>query len=98
MIPRETLTEERRRLRQHLVRQYVCLQREIVDGEPGSASYRASVHALRQLGYVLISSGFDEDLDRLLRIRVLDGGCGSRTKERAKGSMDLQVVGQPRGL
>jgi hypothetical protein len=98
VIPRETLTEERRRLRQHLVRQYVRLQREIVGGEPGCSSYRASVHALRQLGYVLISSGFDEDLDRLLRMRFLEGGCPTRTRSPSRGSIDLRVVGEAQRL
>jgi hypothetical protein len=98
VIPHETLTEERRKLRRHLVRQYVKLQREIVDGEPGSSAYRATVHTLRQLGYVLISSGFDEDLDRLLRIRVLDGGCPSRTRSESRPSRDLRVVGDPHSL
>jgi hypothetical protein len=30
------------------------------------------------MGYSLISSGFEDDLDRLLRIRILDGGRTDR--------------------
>jgi hypothetical protein len=45
-----------------------------MEADPSSSAYQAIMHAFRQMGYVLISSGFEDDLDRLLRIRVLDGG------------------------
>jgi hypothetical protein len=50
------------------------LQRELIDGDPATSSYQGTVHAFRQMGYALISAGLEDDLDRLLRIRVLDGG------------------------
>lgn len=65
---------DRRRTRRDLLRQYVKLQRDLVDGDPADPSYQAVIHAFRQLGYLLINSGFEDDLDRLLRIRVLYGG------------------------
>lgn len=74
MIPDERSGDNRQRLRKDLLRQYVKLQRELIDADPSSSAYQNTIHAFRQMGYVLISSGFEDDLDRLLRIRVLDGG------------------------
>jgi hypothetical protein len=65
---------DRRRTRRDLLRQYVRLQRDLVDGDPSSSTYQATIHAFRQMGYALITAGFEDDLDRLLRIRVLEGG------------------------
>jgi hypothetical protein len=65
---------ERQRVRRDLLRQYVKLQRDLIDGDPSSSSYQATIHAFRQMGYALINSGFEDDLDRLLRLRILDGG------------------------
>ncbi|MDQ2745173.1 MAG: hypothetical protein M3Z66_23155 [Chloroflexota bacterium] len=39
-----------------------------------TSAYQASIQAFRQMGYTLINSGFESDLDRLLRLRVMDGG------------------------
>lgn len=67
-------TGERRHLRRDLLRQYVRLQHDLVDGDPASSAYAATIQSFRQMGYALISSGFEDDLDRLLRIRILEGG------------------------
>ena len=64
----------REKLRRELLRQYIHLQRELMEAEPSSSAYQGTIRAFRQMGYTLITSGFEEDLDRLLRIRVLEGG------------------------
>lgn len=64
----------KRRTRRELLGQYVRLQRELIDADPSGAPYQATIQSFRQMGYALITAGFEEDLDRLLRIRVLDGG------------------------
>jgi hypothetical protein len=64
----------RQKVRRELLGQYVRLQRELAEADPASTAYQTTIHAFRQMGYALISSGFEEDLDRLLRLRVLDGG------------------------
>lgn len=74
MVPDGLSADGRRTLRRDLLRRYVYLQKELIDADTSSSSYQAIVHAYRQMGQTLISSGFEEDLDRLLRIRVLDGG------------------------
>lgn len=74
MFPREAVPEKRQRARRELLQQYVRLQRELVDADPASSAYQGTIHAFRQMGYALIASGYEEDLDRLLRLRVLDGG------------------------
>jgi hypothetical protein len=74
MIPYSRTDIKRQQARRELVRQYVRLQRQLLEANPSSSAYQHVVHAFRQLGYVLITSGFEDDLDRLLRIRVLDGG------------------------
>lgn len=61
-------------MRRDLLKHYVRLQRDLIDGDPASSEYQATIQAFRQMGYALISAGFEDDLDRLLRIRVLDGG------------------------
>ncbi|HLJ67933.1 MAG TPA: hypothetical protein VKX16_11290 [Chloroflexota bacterium] len=71
--------------RRRLIRQYVSLQRDLSEEDPASSSYQATIHAFRQLGHVLIHAGLEDDLDRLLRLRVLDGGLESpspRSKRR----------------
>jgi hypothetical protein len=70
----------RRQLRRELLAEYVELQRQIASANPLSSSYRAAIHAFRHMGYRLITAGFEDDLDRLLRIRVLDGGRASRSQ------------------
>jgi hypothetical protein len=72
------------------------LQREIVEGEPGTSTYRATIHAFRQLGYVLMSCGFEEDLDRLLRIRIVEGGRSTPVPRTPRADIDLHLVEQRR--
>lgn len=74
MTAQGSATGERRHVRRDLLRQYVRLQRDIIDGDPASSAYAATIQSFRQMGYALIGYGFEDDLDRLLRIRVLDGG------------------------
>jgi hypothetical protein len=76
----------RRRTRREMLQQYVRLQHQLMDADPSSSSYAATIQSFRQMGYALISAGFEEDLDRLLRIRVLDGG---RTTRAAREERDL---------
>lgn len=83
---------ERLRARRELVRQYLRLQRELVDGDPASSSYRSTIHAFRQMGYQMISSGFEEDLDRLLRLRVLPGGRLAGTGLPSRPSATIRPV------
>ncbi len=64
----------RRHMRRELLGQYVRLQRDLLDSDPSSAGYQATIYAFRQMGHALISAGLEEDLDRLLRLRVMDGG------------------------
>jgi hypothetical protein len=45
-----------------------------VEADPSTSAYQGIIQAFRKMGYVLITSGFEDDLDRLLRVRVLDGG------------------------
>jgi hypothetical protein len=66
-----------RNTRRDLLHQYVRLQRELADADPASGAYDVTIQAFQQMGYGLITAGYEEDLDRLLRIRVLDGGRSS---------------------
>ena len=50
-----------------MLHEYVRLQQELVDADPASSSYAATIQAFRQMGYALIAAGYEEDLDRLLR-------------------------------
>lgn len=85
----------RQQLRRDLVRQYVRLQRQLLESEPSSSSYGATMHAFRHMGYSLISSGFEDDLDRLLRIRVLEGGKSQATsRDERDFPRDLHVIEQ----
>ncbi len=83
----------RQKVRRELLGQYVRLQREFVDADPATLAYQSTIHAFRQMGYALISSGFESDLDRLLRLRVLDGGRLSPTPlaERTR-PVDLHMI------
>lgn len=74
MTAQGSATGERRHVRRDLLRQYVRLQRDLIDGDAASAAYATTIQSFRHMGYALISSGFEDDLDRLLRIRVLEGG------------------------
>ncbi len=74
MKPQGSAGSEHRHIRRDLLRQYVRLQRNLIEGDPASSAYQATVQAFRQMGYALINCGFEDDLDRLLRIRVLEGG------------------------
>jgi len=71
------LLPDARNTRRDLLHQYVRLQRELVDADPAWGAYDVTIQAFRQMGYSLITAGYEEDLDRLLRIRVLDGGRSS---------------------
>jgi hypothetical protein len=85
----------RKKTRRELLNQYVRLQRELIDADPASSSYTATIQAFRQMGYALITAGFEEDLDRLLRIRVLEGGRAERTpREQRSTPDDLCVLEQ----
>lgn len=85
----------RQQLRRGLIHQYIHLQRQLLDAEPSSSTYQAAMHAFRRMGYTLITSGFEDDLDRLLRIRVLDGGQGRHRKSRdVEFPQDLHVIEQ----
>jgi hypothetical protein len=68
------------------------LQRELIDGDPGTSSYQGTVHAFRQMGYALISAGLEDDLDRLLRIRVLEGGRPTRSARAERSVPDYLCV------
>jgi hypothetical protein len=85
----------RRNTRRGLLGQYVRLQRDLLDSDPSSANFQATIHAVRQMGFTLISSGFEDDLDRLLRLRVIDGGRTSSTPmhERTR-PVDLHLIEQ----
>jgi len=82
-------------MRRELLSQYVRLQRDLLDSDPSSAAYEATIYAFRQMGYALISSGFEDDLDRLLRLRVLDGGrrFPAPRKDRTP-PLDLHLIEQ----
>jgi hypothetical protein len=95
MIAGGTTEAGRQKVRRELLRQYVRLQRELIDADPASSSYQSTIHAFRQMGYALITSGFEDDLDRLLRLRVLDGGLAAPTPASARTApVDLQVIEQ----
>ncbi len=93
MIPKESSATQRRRTRRELFTRYVQLQNDLVESDPGSSAYQATVHAFRHLGYALIANGFEDDLDRLLRIRVIEGGrkC-PRKREDRRLTPDLLVL------
>lgn len=65
---------DRQKSRRELLRQYVHLQHELLDADSTTSAYQASIQAFRQLGYAFINAGLESDLDRLLRLRVIDGG------------------------
>jgi hypothetical protein len=93
MIPDEQRAHRRGALRRDLIRRYVHLQHELIDADPMSSAYQATIHAFRQMGYTLITSGFEDDLDRLLRLRVLDGGRGQPAPRGSRRkSSDLLLV------
>jgi len=87
-----TAAGARSRVRRDLLHQYMHLQRELIDGDPGTSAYQGTVHSFRQMGYALISAGFEDDLDRLLRIRVVEGGKStpsSRSERSVPGYLCL---------
>jgi hypothetical protein len=85
----------RQQLRRDLIHQYLHLQRQLLEAEPSSSTYQATMHAFRRMGYTLITSGFEDDLDRLLRIRVLDGGKTHRGEPHESSfPQDLHVIEQ----
>ena len=84
---------DRQSTRHNLLMQYLRLQRDLMDSDPGSSAYQGTVHAFRQLGYALISAGLEEDLDRLLRIRVLNGGRETRASRSERTvPVDLHII------
>ena len=83
MLPDGRIDDDRRQARREMLRQYVRLQRDLVEADPASSAYKSIIHAFRQMGFVLITSGLEDDLDRLLRLRVLEGGRRDR-KPRGK--------------
>lgn len=85
MIPQERLAPKLQSVRRELLRKYMRLQRDLSEADPATSAYQATIHAFRQMGCTLISSGFEEDLDRLLRIRLLDGG---RATPRQRGERE----------
>ena len=94
MIP-DTSAGRNRRTRRELLHQYVHLQRELIDGDASSSAYQGTIHAFRQVGHALISAGFESDLDRLLRIRVLEGGRKAPAPRSLRGrASELMVVEQ----
>jgi hypothetical protein len=64
---------EARRQRRELLRQYIELQRQVMEANAGTSSFQAALYAFRQMGYELIAAGFEDDLDRILRIQVIHG-------------------------
>lgn len=93
MIPDEQRTLQRENVRRDLVRKYVHLQHELVEADPMSSAYQSTIHAFRQMGYTLIASGFEDDLDRLLRLRVLDGGRAVRASRDERAELpELHVL------
>jgi hypothetical protein len=85
----------RRKTRREMLQQYVKLQHELIDADPSSSSYAATIQSFRQMGYALISAGFEEDLDRLLRIRVLDGGNATpSSRDERHVPDDLHIIEQ----
>lgn len=93
MISQQRFKSERERVRRELLQQYLRLQRDLLEGNPASSEYQTTIHAFRQMGYLMISSGFEEDLDRLLRIRVLDGGRSKPLPKEWRGlPKELHIV------
>jgi hypothetical protein len=55
------------------------LQQELIGGDPCTSAYQRTIVAFKQTGQALINSGFEDDLDRLLRLHVLPGGRHTRS-------------------
>jgi hypothetical protein len=56
----------------------VRLRQALFEVHPDSPTYRLTLTALTEIGEALVELGYAEDLNRLLRFRVLDGdrvGC-----------------------
>lgn len=95
MYADETNGPNTRKVRRELLGQYVRLQRDLEDADPASSAYQTTIHSFRQMGYALISSGFEDDLDRLLRLRILDGGRPTRTpSEERTRPVELHLIEQ----
>ncbi len=76
---RKEFEDDHQRNRRQLLRQYLRLQRELLNAGSPSSCYQSSTQAFRQISCALINSGFEADLDRLLRIRVIEGGRNGPT-------------------
>jgi hypothetical protein len=84
-----------RKTRRELLHQYIRLQQELIEADPSSSAYQATIQAFRQMGYALITSGYEEDLDRLLRMRVLDGGRAEPAPRAERAiPLDLHLIEQ----
>lgn len=84
---------DRQKSRREQLRQYVHLQRELLNADSTTSDYQASIQAFRQMGYALINSGFESDLDRLLRLRIMDGGRDEPTPRAERTcTPDLHVL------
>ena len=81
-----------RKARGELIRRYVTLQRDIMNANPGSSAYRATIGAFRQMGHVMIKSGFEDDVDRLLRFRIIDGGRARSEPRTQKNISELYLL------
>jgi hypothetical protein len=93
MIPEARKDVQREALRRDLVRKYVRLQHELVEADPMSSTYQASIQAFRQMGYTLITSGFEDELDRLLRLRVIQGArIRPAEREERQGAPELLLL------
>jgi hypothetical protein len=97
-IPDTRIGSDRRQTRRELLRNYLRLQRHLVDASPSSSEYQVIIHAFRQLGLALITSGFEDDFDRLLRLRVLEGGLDRPARrDRRRVPEGLLVMERRRG-
>ena len=87
---------DRQKSRRELLRQYVHLQRELLDADSTTSAYQVSIQAFRQMGYALINSGFESDLDRLLRLRIIDGGRDEPAPRAERTCIpDLHLLKEP---
>lgn len=94
MGPHVTQPSHNSKCRRNIVQQYMQLQRALMDEDPASSSYQGTIHAFRQLGYMLVTSGMGSDLDRLLRLRVLMGGRESPVPRGERSPVgNLRLVG-----
>lgn len=92
MIPDGQVTGGHQKTRSDLLRQYVRLQRELVEADPASSAYQGIIRAFRHMGHALLSVGLEDDLDRLLRMRVLDGGLDAPVPRDQRVIPKLHII------